>query len=65
MEVVRLNQDLFNKDKLKGKEISNNKNASRPYYYSFKRNDTNRVCIPFRTNTKMVPDKYKMVLLQS
>lgn len=61
MEVVRLNQDLFNKNKLKGKEISNNKNSSRPYYYSFKRND-NRVCIPFRTNTKMVPDKYKIKL---
>lgn len=61
MEVVRLNQDLFNKDKLKGKEISNNKNGSRPHYYSFKRND-NRVCIPFRTNTKMVPDKYKIKL---
>lgn len=61
MEVVRLNQDLFNKEQLKGNEISNNKNGSRPYYYSFKRND-NRVCIPFRTNTKMVPNKYKIKL---
>lgn len=60
MQVVRLNQNLFN-NKLRGKEISNNKNGSRPYYYSFKRND-NRICIPFRTNARMVPDKYKIKL---
>nr|HEH8429777.1 hypothetical protein [Staphylococcus aureus] len=59
MEVVRLNQNLFNK--LRGNEISNNKNGSRPYYYSFKRNN-NRVCIPFRTNAQNVPNKYKINL---
>ncbi|PCF48538.1 hypothetical protein PYH72_05185 [Staphylococcus delphini] len=59
MEVVRLNQNLFNK--LRGKEISTNKNGSRPYYYSFKRNN-NRVCIPFRTNAQQVPNKYKVNL---
>lgn len=59
MEVVRLNQNLFNK--LRGNEISSNKNGSRPYYYSFKRND-NRVCIPFRTHAQNVPSKYKVKL---
>lgn len=59
MEVVRLNHNLFNK--LRGKEISSNKNGSRPYYYSFKRNN-NRVCTPFRTNAQKVPNKYKVNL---
>ncbi|HFO1510200.1 TPA: hypothetical protein ACHHI6_002694 [Staphylococcus aureus] len=59
MEVVRLNQNLFNK--LRGNEISSNKNGSRPYYYSFKHNN-NRVCIPFRTNARTVPNKYKINL---
>ncbi|MFH7203856.1 hypothetical protein ACGCJ4_06315, partial [Staphylococcus aureus] len=62
MEVVRLNQNLFNK--LRGNEISSNKNGSRPYYYSFKRNN-NRVCISFRTNAQKVPNKYKIAPMMS
>ncbi|HDJ3115585.1 TPA: hypothetical protein PP869_002181 [Staphylococcus aureus] len=62
MEVVRLNQNLFNTlPKLQENEISSNKNGSRPYYYSFKRND-NRVCIPFRTHAQKIPNKYKIGL---
>lgn len=60
MKVVRLNDDLFT-GKLKGKEISDNKEGSRPYYCSFERNN-NTVCIPFRTNATKVPDKYKVRL---
>ena len=58
MEVVRLNQNLFNK--LRGNEISSNKNGSRPYYYSFKRNN-NRVCIPLEQMHKRYLINIKLI----
>lgn len=58
MEVVVLNDKLFNKNQLQNNQISHNKNGSRPYYYSFERNN-HRVCVPLRTNTKKVPERYK------
>ncbi|AQR26677.1 MULTISPECIES: hypothetical protein [Staphylococcus] len=61
MELVRLNQSLFNNKKLNQKEIEDNKNGKRPYYYSFQRNN-HRICIPLRTNAQSVPEKYKLKL---
>ena len=37
MEVIRLNQQLFNSNKFNKNEIEDNKNGKRPYFYSFKR----------------------------
>ncbi|MDW4130296.1 hypothetical protein QI229_13315 [Staphylococcus saprophyticus] len=58
MEVIVLDDKLFNQNKLQKDQITHNKNGSRPYYYSFKRNNNN-ICVPFRTNTRRVPNKYK------
>ncbi|EWR66041.1 hypothetical protein [Staphylococcus aureus] len=60
MELIRLNQSLFN-DEFNKNEIEDNKNGARPYYYSFQRNN-NRVCIPLRTNARSVPEDYKLNL---
>ncbi|UBH09795.1 hypothetical protein [Macrococcus armenti] len=61
MKIINLNEELFSENKLNQKEILNNKEGNRPYYYSFKRNDY-FVCIPMRSNAKSVPLKYKLDL---
>ncbi|UXR69717.1 hypothetical protein MUA26_00700 [Staphylococcus sp. IVB6246] len=61
MAIVCLDQQLFLKDYLQGQEIIDNKGGSRPYYCSFK-NGTNRICMPFRSSCKTVPNKYKIHL---
>ena len=63
MEVIRLNQQLFNSNKFNKNEIEDNKNGKRPYFYSFKRNN-HRICVPLRTNASSVPERYKLNLNQ-